>query len=59
MEEIVEHIIEIISREEKGSLLSYNILCNIAINMVMEGKTKDQITHYLDSLIIDVNKRKL
>lgn len=59
LEQIIEHIIEIISREEKGSILSYNILSNIAVNMTLVGANPEEIIEYINELIIDPQKRKL
>lgn len=59
MEQIIEHIIKVISREEKGSILSYNILSNMAINMVLVGATPEEIIECIDELIIEPQKRKL
>lgn len=59
MEKIVEHIISITNVAEKGNVLAYKILCNQAINMVLEGKDEVFVINYIDGLLIDLDSRKI
>lgn len=59
MEEIVEHIIHITNVDEKGNLLAYKILCNLAVDLVRDGKSKEEVIEYIKHLQTDLNKRKV
>lgn len=59
MEEIIEHIIQITNVQERGNILAYKILCNLAIDKVLEGMAPKEIIKYIETLTIDLDKRKL
>ena len=59
MEEIVKHIIQITNIDERGNILAYKILCNLAIDKVRGGETSEEIIKYIDTLIKDLDHRKL
>jgi len=59
MEEIVEYILQKINVDERGNLLAYKILCNLAVDLTLKGDSKEQIIEYLKTLMIDLDQRKL
>lgn len=59
MEEIVEHILQITNVDERGNILAYKILCNLAIDKVLDGYTPKQIIEYIDTLTVALDMRKV
>lgn len=59
MEEIVEHIIQITNKDERGNVLAYKVLCNIAIDKVVEGESSEAVIEYINTLTKDLDNRKL
>lgn len=59
MKEIVEHILQKTNRDERGNVLAYKILCNIAIDMVKGGAISEAVIKYIDTLVKDLDYRKL